>query len=499
MLYSGVHILVSKLKGSNTAALIIWTVAALGFAAVRIPYDDEWFSITLAADTDWSLFWESLRHDWHPPWIALLDRYLISVFHHRFSLNVVRIAGVVLGIALLSSVLKRQMFVAPIVCVLAAFHPVFFMYSGASRWYPVLFLAQALRAYGLWGSDRWNGRRALAYFGGAALGPAASYLDFRFLALDSLVLVYLSRKYKRIFSIALLLSMCGIFHVFLLAISPLGYHIRLENFSLYLELHRSSAFLGWLFLGMFGEAYLQFPWIAVAVAAVPGYGLAACVFVKGQTPRLFRFWVLSIALLWAFSTFVKVWHPRYSLILWLFLTTAVMSLFKKGRLFKTTAVANTMYLVLSLVLTVAGVGFLKQDLNDINSGTCEELGNRKPIDLLVIPYPRNAEQFTRTCKVDIPIVIARWIRHYQDENEQLDQLNVKIPNAGRVALVTTPVVESSLAITNARVTALMSKYCKELSSDRITPAPHFALKRILIPQTISHRFTISLWECGGPS
>ena len=81
----------------------------------------------------------------------------------------------------------------PIWTALAAFHPVVFMYAGAVRWYPLALLADALRAWALWGDPRSTRRAACAFLAGATLGPTAGYGEAVLVALDCVWLVAAKR------------------------------------------------------------------------------------------------------------------------------------------------------------------------------------------------------------------------------------------------------------------------------------------------------------------
>jgi hypothetical protein len=169
--------------------LAAWLVGAVVFAWRRIPYNDEWYSITLARDTTWPDFKASLVADSHPPWIALLDRALMGVCPDRRILCLPRVAASLTALVIMRRVvLKTWPGVGPLLVTLAAFHPIVFFYAGAVRWYPFAFLADALRAWAIWCASR---RRdgALAFLAGAVVGVMSSYGEGLLVAVDACWLV----------------------------------------------------------------------------------------------------------------------------------------------------------------------------------------------------------------------------------------------------------------------------------------------------------------------
>ena len=131
------------------ALLLLWTAAAIAFAFRRAPYDDERFSITLARDAGVRTFWRWLTGDYHPPWVALFDRLLVPLCHDARAINVARALASACAIALVGELAPR-LGARRWMVVLAAFHPIVFMYGAAARWYPIAFLAESLRAWALW-------------------------------------------------------------------------------------------------------------------------------------------------------------------------------------------------------------------------------------------------------------------------------------------------------------------------------------------------------------
>ncbi|MBW2733971.1 MAG: hypothetical protein JRH20_16405 [Deltaproteobacteria bacterium] len=172
----------------------LWLAVTITLAATRIPFDDEWFSITLARLPNSHDFWQSLRSDLHPPLVALIDRALLSLLQttHWFPLQLLRISASLAALLLLFSILRRhlQNSAPTLLLFIGAFHPIVLFYGGAIRWYPYLFLAQALRWWAIFGPTNTNAtphshhKRQAALCTGAALGPAVGYIDMPLLALD---------------------------------------------------------------------------------------------------------------------------------------------------------------------------------------------------------------------------------------------------------------------------------------------------------------------------
>ncbi len=230
-----------------------WAIAAATFASLRVPYDDEWFQITLARDTTWGAFWQSLRGDVHPPWIALVDRATVHLAGAA-AMPLTRVVASLLALALIQRVVTEQTRIAPVVVALAAFHPIVFMYGGAARWYPFALLGDALRAHALFG-PRAGSRKAMGVFLlGTLVGAASGYAELGLVALDVGWLLALSHTRGRVRASVATAIVASAIAGALVVGSPLF----TSHFGLFAHGIGGgwSSTGGWLALGLVGEAWL---------------------------------------------------------------------------------------------------------------------------------------------------------------------------------------------------------------------------------------------------
>jgi hypothetical protein len=493
-----------KAFAKRNGPLLLWSAAAFVFALSRVPFDDEWFSLTLAANTDWEHFWASLRSDLHPPCVALLDRGLVFLGAGRPGMHGLRVLASLGGLFLLRRVVEERTDIGWRWLTVAAFHPVVFFYAGAARWYPFVFLAQSLRCWALFGPRA--GTRAnspsVAFVLGAAVGPAAGYLDVWFVLVDCAWLIWAARRrgrtWKAVGLCGLALIPTGLLIGFFAA--PAVFSARVASHHVFVEFPQST--LSWAGLGMLGEAHLPFPWLVLAaVLAAPGLMLGMWRLLFRGAPRPFSFWLVVVGLSWTAGTLVMVSHPRYSLLVWVMAAVSLGGLFSGGWLWKAAGVASLGSLALGLGLTVAGHGFVKADLNRISAESCDELlfgeGGSRDLDLAVVPYPR-AATFLRRCKGWPRIVTPRMSRHYPDSEEQMEPLVGAVARAERLELVTVVRPSGSLRVTQERVRRLLSKRCERETdmSRRAVEDPHWRLKRLFgWPGAKRFRYKAELWRC----
>jgi hypothetical protein len=479
--------------------LALWLAGAVAFAWWRIPFHDEWFSITLARDTTRDRFFASLRADVHPPWIAMLDRAILAVAPEPRLLVLPRIGASFAAILLLRLVVRRQWAVSPPVwTALAAFHPVVFMYAGAVRWYPFALLADALRAWALWGAPRSRQRAAAAFVTGATIGLAAGYGEAVLLVVDSLWLVAAKRIGSRGASagIALLgLTGAGL----TIVVSPLAGHLAEElvrgghagggsTFSL-------SALVTWGALGPLGEALPPSPWVILYVAAIPGVAWALVHAATSARTRAFTSWVITVAVGWALLTRSGVVHPRYSLALWFLTTCALGTLLVQPGLPRVAAFASAAYLGLDLALTIAQRSFPMADENVMGRDDCPRLLSPGG-DLIVSAYDRTTEEIERSCAPAAPIVTAGFVRHYVAEPMGEVAAVRDALHAGQVVdFVRVNVRGVSLEQTNADVRAVLSERCDLIQTRTAGEIPHAWLRAWLKPDLSKWHYTAERWTC----
>ncbi len=316
------------------AALAAWLVAALVLAWLRVPYDDEWFSLDAAALSHPELL-RTLARDLHPPWVAHLDWLIAHATSERLALQLPRLAASALAIHLLSQTLGRRTGLGPTLVALACFHPLVLFYGGAIRWYPFVFLAQAARLWALSGTAP-EPRRELAFVLGG-LGPAAGYIDGLFLLHDCVWWV------------------------------PVGAGMHPSLLDL----------LTWLGMGLVGPAHPEWPWwiaaVLVPVAMLAGW---RCLW-RTERPGPLGWWLVTTLAVWAAAAAVMfVWSPRYSLLLWPIATLGIVRLAARHRgPPRILGLAAVGYLAVVTAHVYAGTGSLKSDLDDLDPTVCAELAH----------------------------------------------------------------------------------------------------------------------------
>lgn len=477
---------------------VAWFVVACAMAVARVPFDDEWFSITLARVAESATFWKSLRHDIHPPLVAVIDRFVLDFSHtdHWLSLQILRVAVSTVALVLVMSVLLRRVGKQTTprgLILLGAFHPIVLFYGGAVRWYPYLFLAQALRWWAIWGeSDSGAGKRKvqvggvgpmrlMALFAGAVLGPAVGYVDAPFVALD---LVFFHGRHRRGdkrfarwvagLAGALGLASFGV-SAWVLSNFPLhgagGHHVAL---------HRV---LTWLGLGLTGEAQPPWPWILVApaVALVPLVGFFWHLRGDRGSARLFSLHVLAVFSVWVVLALLRVSHPRYSLLLWVVLPAFAAAFWAKkwGR---PLYLGYALYLLLSLGLAFQGHSFVKRDLNAMRAGDCRRLLGKKPPRFVIVPYLRDWVFIRERCpEEDITMIGVPWIRHYPEEAAQFGELRLRMERERprELGVILAHFQGSSLAVTQRRVVRFVARHCTKIGERRAGRDPHATIRRML--------------------
>ncbi len=464
-----------------------WAAAALALAAHRLPYDDEWFEISLA-HADPHHFSASLAADVHLPWVALLDRGIVHLAPGFLPLVVPRVAASALALFLVASLVTRRRLAPWWAVALAAFHPVLLMYGGAARWYPFLFLGQALRAWALWGADAGTVGADGALLAGALVGTLAGYLDLPFLVIDGTAWL-LTRSGTR--ARVVVAASCAVLVAGTL-LTPLSHpagrlvSIAASRFQLSL-----TAFVEWLGLGLAGEAHPGWPLTLLALLVLPGFAAAAWAIIRRRDG--FSRWLLAVALGWCGATQVGVWHPRYSLLVWALFTAAMLGGLAAPGARRTASVVAAGYLALGLLLTVRGDHFLKGDLNSLPAAARASL-LEDPADLVIAPYPRTAAQVSSVWRPAAPVVAVPLIQQYPDRDEQMSSLRAALASARRVVLITVP-DRSWLRVTNPRVRAELRSRCHLVASHEAVEDPFWPLKRWLSKSTARYRFRSETWDC----
>lgn len=476
---------------------VLWLASATFFAWLRAPFDDEWFSIELALRSDSAHFWSALQGDLHPPWLACLDRFLGWLWHTRYSLQGARVLASAAALGLTAAWLAGPLRLPSRLPWLAAFHPIVFMYAGAARWYPFLLLAHALRARALWGGDRASVRR-ISFIAGSVMGAAASYLDLWFLAHDCAW--WLGRGWKEQKTsgrmaagvTAALAIACA---VGLRGLSPLG---ALHAWPATSGEPSLRALATWAGLGSIGEAGPPWPWLLLGLGVPLAFARSLWLGLRARSSRACYAYVLTCVLSWMVATGFGAWHARYSLWLWFVLTACALTLWRQTPLERALLVLALGYLCVVLGLTLMGRGFYKTDLNALSASECGVLRRAPVAQLVVAPYAGLTEWLQARCGIGAQKVLRLpSVRIVPDEKEQMRPLNAALDTHPREVWLLSVLSHSSLALTDGRVRATLSRSCRPIASQGFGDVPHAALKRALGDSPSSSRFMLERWVCPG--
>ncbi|MFI5301213.1 MAG: hypothetical protein ACHREM_24275 [Polyangiales bacterium] len=477
-----------------------WAIAAFAFARSRVPFDDEWFSLTLARDTTWARMWTSIARDVHPPWVALIDRASIAIGGEA-TLTLAHVAASALAIALISRAV-RDLGGRGWTTAVAALHPIVFMYGGACRWYAFAFLADALRLFAIaraW--SRPSGARLdratrIAFAAGALLGPMSAYVEAPRIAIDALAWLWLERRRGATSEAARAIAFATPWPIVALFAFPFARAQLALAGPVAASTHGGIAlFLG---LGPLGEAHLPPPWTALAIVAVPGLVVVVARAWRARRPLL----VASLGSLaaWAICAPLGVWHPRYALAAWCLIATLVVEIAidlwpSTSKLARASVFATAAYLALALLLTLGQRSFLKGDLDAIGASACAPVFGDKS-DLVVVPYPRARDLLVRACAPSESPRTSGWIRHYDRGDDALfaDWI-APLVRARSVTLVTVPTGGSSLTETQRRARALVAARCRSTRVDRTVEDPFASLKPWASRSSGVFRLEIERFSC----
>lgn len=499
-----VNSIVASKQGNIHAQWLLLVPIAL-FAWSRVPYDDEWFSLTLARDTTWPQFWASLAHDVHPPYVALADR-LVMGLGGVAAVTALHLAATSAGLLLLCRAGVR-LGLSQWAVWLAAFHPVLFFYAGAARWYPFAFLADALRRWALADAVSQpclSKRSALAFAGGVGLGALAGFAQLLVITLDAVVWLALWYRRKRVASALRLLALSIIVPgLSILAWSPAW---RLLLHSVRAGGHSPAAgSLATLLLGLIGEAQFFPPWTLLAALSVPGLVVVAVRAFRDPSRRVFALGLLFSGLGWGAAIPLGVWHPRYALVLWwaeaaLVLDTLVQIYNDRARVrawSKRVAdglvLVTATWLAIGLCLTIGQRNFVKADLNLLSSEVCGPLASA---DLIVAPYPRLQPLLSKACPSSKPIVTMGSRRHFGREQAQRPVVEALF-GAASVHLLEVRVDGSSIATAQREARALLDARCRRESEQLLDDDPFARWKRTRGPsgQASAARLLLIQYDC----
>jgi hypothetical protein len=458
-------------------SLVLWGCAALALAAWRVPYDDEWFSIELAFDATPTQLWAALEGDVHPPWLALLDRGLSQLGQHVLLLQAARVLFSVTAVAIVSRCLARPLGVPRSLFVLAAAHPLVLFYAGAARWYPLLWLAHALRLAALWHARPAGRTGASLFIGGSVLGSLASYLDPLFVLHDALWLGLRSLRGVPVQRtawprMALIALAAGGGIVLVRFASPLRapLHVALHLWQPQWHWREVAA---WGLLGLSGEAAFPGFWLALGLGCLGAAAWGAWRALRDEKARPVGLWLLSYAACWLLACGFGIDHPRYSLMLWSIVPVLWLRwlLPTAARTERVLAAVALLHLGLGLGLVVSGRGFFKADLNELEADDCSQLTAAGDVRAVFVTYARIAQLARRRCESTLPFSRVPSIRIVPDETAQLAPLRAVMQSPGNFWLLTVQ-SEVSYARTAERLHHLLTTRCREQGSRAFSQIPH---------------------------
>lgn len=482
----------SRRQFQLAAAILFWAACSAVFACCRTPYDDELWSLAATRVPSAHLL-AVLAADVHPPWLALIDRLLGRFFQDPHWFMVARLVPSAIAVWLLSRVAQRRLGVRwP---VLAAFHPVVFMYAAAARWYPAAFLMQAARAWALWGTRR--RRSAWAAFGaGALVGPMTGYADLLFLGHDCLWFVQREGRRGRGCRAAGFVAALGLLDVLVLACSPLSLWHQSRRVGMSERAIFDSAEL--LATGLAGQALLPALGGVLALIAFAGFGWAAWKAFDGRRTRSLFWWLAATTSGWLVLACIGYHQPRYCLLVWFLWTASLLALANREGSSRAVAVGTAGYLALALVLTLSQRDFVKADLNEPPDELCSALSN-SGAGVVFAPYPRTARQLARHCALRARIVSSDW-RAYVDPlaaaGSGFADVDEAVLGQPEALLLTTPSPpDSAMAAINDAARRWLTANCQPGPEKRLVPSPYYELKHLFNPETSRWRFSIQRWNC----
>jgi hypothetical protein len=475
---------IKRIPHFSLAILAVWLAAATLFAWRRIPFYDEWLSISLARDATWPQFKEAVANAGHPPWLALADRALYAVCADRRILCVPRLVASLAGILVLRRVVLRQWpEVGPTVATLAAFHPVVFMYAGAVRWYPFALLADAVRAWALWGTSHRRSAR-WAFLGGAVLGFLSGFAEALLVAVDAAWLLRKTRDRRALATVAV----AGAVALGTLFAAPFIPGWPRDVFpsgggAILRSIVAEAA------LGPLGTVVVPWPTTPIVLLAVPGlvWGFARAL--TNTSTRPFAWWTVTVAVSWTALLTIRIPHPRYSLALW-YLTTCTLGLLRGGRLAQLSQLATASYIALALWLTLRQHDFAYADENEMASSDCGLLVTNRSA-LVVTSYLRTAEELRRICGAP-GVVSARNARVYGSDDIAPIRDALR---AGAVTFVHVNAPGTMVDDASERLGHILSERCNLEEVRYVEPSSLAPLRRVFKGEAATFRYTSESWIC----
>lgn len=484
-----------RARWQELAPALFWLVLAASVACARVPYDDEWFSIELALHSDSAHFFSALAGDGHPPWVAMLDRALGTLWASRYPLHLARVVASTAAFALSAGWIARRLRLPAFVPLIGALHPIVLMYGGAARWYPFLLLAHALRARALWGDDRPAGRRGL-FVAGALVGAGASYLDLWFLVHDAGFWLAGARareqaESQRSSALVAALAFLGVFA--LDALSPLGLgHV----FSAARGVPALRGVVTFAALGVFGEASFGLAWAAFGFGVALAFGYALFSRLRERPLPPDAVYAASLCCAWAVAAAFGAWHARYGLWLWFLLGAHLLCLLRGGPVGRALLTLNASFMLQVWLAMALGGWFYKLDLNHFTDADCNALRRAAPSALTIASHPRLAALIEQRCVAHGPLVRIPSIRIVPDLREQMGDLAAALQRHSGTVVSLRVNAQSSLVYTDDRVRATLAARCHPTGIHEFGDVPHRWLRHYLAPASDpEHRFTLETWEC----
>ncbi len=461
-------------------------------------YDDEWFSLSLATLPATSLRASLINDFLHPPWVGLFDRAVASITPSLRALALARLLPSLGAVWLLGLVARRRLGVRwP---VLAAFQPIVFFYAVSARWYPFLFLAQALRAWALWGTHR--ARRArLAFSLGAVLGLLSCYADLVFLPIDAAAWIARRRSVRKKVAFSTALTFVGalaLLGIALLWFSPVLAR-QLPALKKSLLRHRLSpgGDAEWLATGLAGQSFFPGYVLPTIALSLPGYAWSVVALLPKLRCRRFLIWLAAAMAGWLLVELVGTsTQPRSSLLVWFLLASALLAVLSKPGKPRFAAALSLGILGLGLAATISLRLSLKGDLNVLPQEVCGPIAGMNADALLVVPYPRTADDLLTRCRPRPPIVSADWTAHVGATGaDELAPIRSALPGHAHVTLVTVAGEREGMTQTMEAATELLAAKCRPEKALSLGRDLHADFKRRMGRSVPDYRYELRNWDC----
>jgi hypothetical protein len=234
--------------------------------------------------------------------------------------------------------------------------------------------------------------------------------------------------------------------------------------------------------------------LLLGLACLISTGWAMTTALRAPRSREVASFIVSYGAVWLLACGYGVWHPRYSLLLWLLCLALVWSQwYRAGRVVGSVIALGALHLLVALALAGSGFGFLKADLNRLTASDCTQLRAAERASALIVPYRRIAQLSVRQCRLHARTLTIPSIRVTRSESEQLSSLRRELARPGDYWLLSLN-TDSTLAVTQERVQRALRERCSAEDPKLFGQIPHPGLR----PERPSdyRRFRLQHFHCG---